>query len=82
MSDSSQEIELSNEEPARTFWAEGHYWRVHEIPAPSFDRRGGSHLIFECLEIVRRVRVFPKDWIELSDTDLYALCDRRSAPRG
>lgn len=63
------------------FWAEGYYWRVHEIPAPRFDRRGGNHLIFECVEIIRRVRDFPPNWMELSDAELYALCDRRKRPR-
>ena len=81
MIDTSQEIDLTNDEHVRTFWADGHYWRVHEIKAPRFDRRGGTHLIFEAQEIVRRVRHFPENWIELSDEDLYALCDRRRQPR-
>ncbi|HMC53618.1 MAG TPA: hypothetical protein VKH19_00475 [Gemmatimonadaceae bacterium] len=81
MSDSIEQIVLSHEDAGRTLWADGHYWRVHEIPAPVFDRRGGSHLIFECLEIVRRVRDYPENWMELGDADLYALCDRRQSAR-
>lgn len=79
--DTSQEIDLSQDDRVRTFWADEHYWRVREIPVPNFDRRGGTHLIFEAQEIVRRVRHFPENWIELSDEDLYALCDRRRSAR-
>jgi len=79
---SREEVDLSHDERVRSFWADGHYWRVHEIPAPRFDRRGGSHLIFESIEIVRRVRDFPENWMELPDEELYALCDRRAEPRG
>jgi len=77
----SEDTEVSSDESGRTLWAEGHYWRVHAIPAPSFDRRRGSHLLFACSEIGRRVRVFPEDWMQLSDAELYELCDRRRAPR-
>jgi len=70
LSDSIEQIVLSHEDAGRTLWA-----------APVFDRRGGSHLIFECLEIVRRVRDYPENWMELGDADLYALCDRRQSAR-
>jgi hypothetical protein len=58
----------------RRIFADGTVWHVHEIAAPPFDRRAGTHLIFESQEIVRRVRVFPTDWDSLSDADLYGLC--------
>jgi hypothetical protein len=40
---------------------------------PDYDRRGGTSLIFESTDIVRRVRNFPADWTELSDPALYEL---------
>jgi hypothetical protein len=48
-------------------------WIVREVPAPVFDRRGGTHLIFEGAEVMRRVRNFPADWLTLPDDSLYAL---------
>ena len=59
--------------PRRHLHAGGYSWVVREIPAPSFDRRGGMHLMFENEQIVRRVRIFPSEWIDLSDEELYAL---------
>lgn len=50
--------------PIRHVDAGGESWVVREIPAPSFDRRGGTHLLFESEQIVRRVRFFPADWME------------------
>lgn len=57
----------------RRLWVDGQSWIVREIPAPAFDRRGGVHLLFESLEVIRRVRVFPSNWMELDDVALYAL---------
>ena len=57
----------------RRFSADEHQWIVYEVAVPPFDRRGGTHLIFESPEVVRRVRLFPSDWKTLTDTDLYAL---------
>ena len=59
--------------PSRRFHADGEIWSVREVTAPAFDRRGGTHLIFEGLEVMRRVRNFPADWTSLSDDELYAL---------
>jgi hypothetical protein len=59
--------------PIRRIIADGEVWIVREVRAPAFDRRGGTHLIFEGLEVMRRVRVFPSDWLTLSDAALYAL---------
>lgn len=63
----------SSELPTRRIHADGEQWIVREVPAPAFDRRGGTHLIFEGVEVMRRVRSFPPDWPSLSDDDLYAL---------
>jgi hypothetical protein len=58
----------------RRLSVDGQSWIVREVAAPSFDRRGGTHLLFESLEVIRRVRVFPTNWQELDDAALYALC--------
>ena len=61
------------QEKVRWITADGERWRVFERPAPVYDRRGGTHLIFDCALIVRRVRRFPANWHELRDDALYAL---------
>ena len=60
----------------RTLVAEGLRWIVREVPAPPFDRRGGTHLLFDGELVMRRLRSFPADWYDLSDDELYALSDR------
>jgi hypothetical protein len=65
----------------RRLFAADQVWTVREMPAPYFDRRGGTHLIFESDQTMNRVRHFPKDWHTLSDDDLYALTDRRRTKR-
>ena len=57
----------------RHFLADGYHWAVHEVPAPQFDRRGGTHLVFDGELVMRRVRTYPTDWFELPDEELYAL---------
>jgi len=57
----------------RRVFADGEWWTVREMPAPAFDRRGGTHLIFESVGIVRRVREFPPDWMLLRDDELLLL---------
>lgn len=48
---------------------EGRLWRIREVTfadtAPS--------LVFETEGVFRRVRHYPRDWFELSDSLLYAL---------
>jgi hypothetical protein len=64
-------------EKVRFLEAEGHRWRVHEVPAPEFDRRrGGTHLLFYAEMVMRRVRTFPPNWNDLTDEELYALTDQ------
>lgn len=48
-------------------------WEVREVLAPPFDRRGGTHLMFDGEIVMRRIRFFPPDWYSLSDEELYAL---------
>jgi hypothetical protein len=45
------------------------------MAAPAFDRRGGTHLMFDGEVVMRRVRCFPSDWYDLSDDELYALSE-------
>lgn len=48
-------------------------WEVREVPAPPFDRRGGTHLMFDGEIVMRRLRFFPPNWYSLSDEELYEL---------
>ena len=64
----------------RRFYAEGSLWFVREVLAPSFDRRGGTHLLFESDGVMRRVRIFPVNWYDLGDDELYALSLRIRQP--
>jgi hypothetical protein len=52
---------------------DGEPWVIREVPAPTFDRRGGTHLVFESEHVMRRLRTFPANWHELSDTRLFEL---------
>ena len=63
----------SREDRRRRVTIDGEHWVVREIDAPTFDRRGGRHLIFECSSLFRRVRVFPENWYELDDETLFSL---------
>ena len=64
----------------RRISADGLRWFVQEVPAPAFDRRGGTHLLFDGESIMRRVREFPTNWFDLSDDELYELCRRLTPP--
>ena len=62
--------------PHRSFVdSDGRPWRVYELNAPSYDRRQGSVLVFDSDMCVRRIRIFPANWHELSDRDLEMLAD-------
>ena len=64
-------------EKVRFLEADGLRWRVHEVPAPEFDRRrGGTHLLFYADVVMRRVRAFPPNWYDMADEELYALTDQ------
>lgn len=64
----------------RRISADGLRWVVQEVAAPAFDRRGGTHLLFDGETIMRRVREFPANWHELGDDELYDL-SRRITPK-
>jgi hypothetical protein len=80
MNDTRQEQKRMTERAlshdVRTIIADGQRWIVREVAAPQFDRRGGPHLVFWGDTVMRRLRVFPANWVELSDDDLYALTER------
>jgi len=60
----------------RLLSADGLRWTVREVSAPPFDRRGGTHLVFDGELVMRRLRSFPAEWYDLSDDALYALSDK------
>ena len=51
--------------------AQGETWQVYEVGGATYDRR--ASLIFESPWTVRRVRLYPVDWRNLSDEELLAL---------
>jgi hypothetical protein len=53
--------------------AEGTRWQVYEQAFAEYDRRRGMSLIFASDSAMRRVRAYPGDWYELSDTELLTL---------
>jgi len=57
----------------RALLVDGVEWRVYELPAGMYDRRGPSSLVFESHDIFRRIRRYPADWRSLSDDALYAV---------
>jgi hypothetical protein len=59
----------------RFLGTDGREWHVREAPPPSYDRRGGPCLVFEAVDIARRVRVYPAHWFDCSDAELIALCE-------
>jgi hypothetical protein len=65
----------------RRISADGVRWIIREVPAPAFDRRGGTHLVFDGESVMRRVRDFPADWHDLPDDALYEL-SKRVTPTG
>lgn len=80
MNESAKEPDRSTEPRAlsqdvRTIIADGQRWVVREVVAPQFDRRGTPHLVFWGDTVMRRLRVFPANWNELSDEELYALTE-------
>ncbi len=52
-------------------------WVVFEIRNASYDRRDGRSLVFSTDGVMRRVRNFPVDWLELPDDALLELSYRR-----
>ncbi len=52
---------------------DGVRWVVKELSFSDYDRRRGRSLIFASDAAVRRVRDYPAEWFELSETELAAL---------
>jgi hypothetical protein len=52
---------------------DGREWSVEECPAPDYDRRCSTCLVFRTVGVARRVRRFPDDWRGCSDAQLYRL---------
>jgi hypothetical protein len=52
-------------------------WVVFEIRNASYDRRDGRSLVFSTDGVMRRVRNFPANWIELPDEELLVLSHQR-----
>lgn len=48
-------------------------WLVYELPPLPYDRRDTPSLIFENVNVIRRVRNFPSEWRDLSEDELFAL---------
>ncbi|HEY9226674.1 MAG TPA: hypothetical protein VIP11_08515 [Gemmatimonadaceae bacterium] len=75
--DGSQRAERdSARQNGRSVMGDGAEWRVYELPAGSYDRRGSASLIFESSDAFRRIRTYPSDWRELSDDELYQVSKR------
>jgi len=77
-----QRVDKPADTRVRELFADGLRWQVREMPAPAFDRRGGTHLMFDGEVIMRRVRIFPAHWYDLSDEELYALSEHMGGETG
>jgi len=54
------------------FGPDGTRWLVQEVEDP-YSRRSNRSLVFSSDTVMRRVRSYPAHWLELSETELYAL---------
>jgi hypothetical protein len=52
---------------------QGFTWFVQEIRDWGYDRRASLSLVFTSDDVMRRVRDYPPNWIELSDDELIAV---------
>lgn len=62
---------------SRTLLIDGEIWTVREETRGQYDRRSRPDLVFESAAIVRRVRDYPDDWLQLSDAELMAVSANR-----
>jgi hypothetical protein len=60
--------------PERRIVVDGVHWTVFEH-VPEYDRRRTRTLIFDAAHVVRRIRDYPPNWIELDDAALLAVCN-------
>jgi hypothetical protein len=72
-----EQLRRERRRSARQLTIEGVPWLVYEMPASRFDRRSAPSLIFESEDTIRRVRIFPEDWRQMSDEELITLSWRR-----
>ena len=61
---------------ARALSIDGVRWAVYELPYAPFDRRSGRTLVFETFDAVRRVRNYPSQWRDCSDSELIEISRR------
>lgn len=52
---------------------EGREWRVREVSPAAYDRRSAGSLVFEAVDMARRVREYPADWFTRPDEFLLDL---------
>jgi hypothetical protein len=57
------------ESPIRVINTEDAEWRVYEQVA-TYDRRRRPDLVFESEGVIRRVRNYPPNWVDLTDEEL------------
>lgn len=57
------------ESPIRVINTDETEWRVYEQVA-TYDRRRRPDLVFESDGVIRRVRNYPTNWVELTDEEL------------
>ncbi len=50
-------------------------WTVQEVLGPSYSRRTSRSLVFAADGIMRRVRSFPENWVDLDDDALLRLSE-------
>jgi len=49
----------------------GRVWSVAEVDFPTFEDATCRYLIFSCDSVIRKVRAYPPDWRERTDSALY-----------
>jgi hypothetical protein len=70
--DRSEQQTRQGEPPVRIISTGDTEWRVYEQLSP-YDRRRRADLVFESEDVIRRVRNYPLDWMELTDDALLAV---------
>jgi hypothetical protein len=55
--------------------AKGRLWHVY-LRADALDRRSSPTLVFDCAEVIRLVRDFPRDWEQMPDDELMLIAER------
>lgn len=63
---------LDRDPPPRVLLIAGIRWSVSEVSS-RYDRRGGTHLLFQCSTLTLAIRHYPPNWRALSDEALWDL---------